>query len=48
LFGVASGDYDFDAMPAKVASTRLNALKEEQERIGKSINKKVMVRSAML
>ncbi|CAB9517537.1 Mitotic chromosome and X-chromosome-associated protein mix-1 [Seminavis robusta] len=41
-FGVAGGDYDFEAMDTKENSRMLQSLKAEQDSLSKKINKKVM------
>mmetsp|Transcript_15898 Transcript_15898/g.31167 ORF Transcript_15898/g.31167 Transcript_15898/m.31167 type:complete len:1174 (+) Transcript_15898:40-3561(+) len=42
FFGKPHTDYDFDKVSVKQAETRLHALKNEQEELSKTINKKVM------
>lgn len=41
-FGVPGGDYDFTNNPPREASAKLKVLKEEQEKLAKKINKKVL------
>jgi len=41
-FGVTGGDYDFTNNPPGEASAKLKVLKEEQEKLAKKINKKVL------
>lgn len=41
-FGVAGGDYDFEATDPSEMSSQLKSLKDEQDSLAKKINKKVM------